>query len=102
MKWFTGTLYRSCNALVVVVLVLGLVPPGQDMSSTRFEPPIAHAQEGATTPLEKLMDEPDPLADGPSRGLLASKMAEPEVVRAVEQAMTMSPSNIILMEILPG
>ena len=83
MERLTATLYRWCNALVIVVLLLGVLPPAQNMRSPRFEPPISHAQEGATTSLEEVMgapDEADPSPDGPSGQLLAPKMAEPGVV----------------------
>jgi len=77
---FTAALYRSCNVLVIVVLLLGLLPSAQNVSSPTFEPPVAHAQEGATIPLEEVLappDEPGPSADGLSGQLLATRMAEP-------------------------
>ena len=42
MERLTATLYRWCNTLVIVVLLLGLFPPAQNMGYPRFEPPIAH------------------------------------------------------------
>jgi hypothetical protein len=48
MERFTATLHRSCNALTIIVLLLGGLSPARNMSSPRFESPIAHAQGGAT------------------------------------------------------
>jgi uncharacterized repeat protein (TIGR01451 family) len=82
MERCMAVLYRSCNALVVVVLVLGLLPPGENMGSTRFEPPIAQAQEAATTPSEEVMappGEPESSSNGTPVQLPATRMAEPRV-----------------------
>ncbi len=84
MKRLTATLYRSCNALMIGVLLLGVLPPAQTGGYPRSEPPIAHAQEEATTPSEEVMalpDEPDAPADGPSGQLPVAK-AEPGVVES--------------------
>jgi len=83
MKELTATLHRSCNVLVIVGLFLAPLPPAQNTSSPRFDPPIGHAQEGATTPLEEVVgspDEADPSPDGPSGRLLATGRTESGVV----------------------
>ncbi len=98
MKWLRGTLYRSCNALVIVVLLLGILPPAQNTRSPRFELPIAHAQEAAMTHVEEVMalanatgavDEPALSPNGAS-GWLSVAKAEPEVVSPSDLTYTMA------------
>ena len=89
MEKLSATLYRSCNALVIVVLLLGVFPPAQNVRSPGFEPPIGHAQEEATISLEETLGSPGeaaPSPGGPSGRLLATRMAEPggAKIRAVK------------------